>query len=116
MTTATAKKITAATVKSFIRKNRAQLLINVESSFDGMVDGVRDTGCREFHPVVARDYWDSDAGRYVEVSQDCKNTLGICGVWLVGGSRNSFSRFETESLQGYRVYNCCGAWTVAVAK
>lgn len=116
MTTAAAKKITVATVKSFIRKNRSNLLINVESSFDGMADGVRDTGSREFHPIVARDYWDSEAGRYVEASQDCSNTLGIRGVWLVGGSRNSLSRFENDKVQGFRVYNCCGAWTVAVAK
>lgn len=116
MTTATEKKITKATVKSFINKNRGKLLINVESSFDGMVDGVRSTGCNEFSPIVARDYWCHEENRYVECSQDCTNTLGIRGVWLVGGSRNSCTRFENDRYEGYRVYNCCGSWSVAVAK
>jgi hypothetical protein len=116
MTTATEKKITKATVKSFIRKNRASLLINVESSFDGMVDGVRDTGSRDFSPICHRDYYDRELCKFVEVSHDCENSMGIRGVWFVHGPRNSCRRFETETLVGFEVYNCCGTWKVAVAK
>lgn len=38
--TTTNKKATMATIKSFVKKNRENLLINVKSSFDGMIDGL----------------------------------------------------------------------------
>ena len=113
MTTATQKKLTVATVKSFIRKNRDLLLIETKSHFDGMQDMV--TECEGgFGPVVARSYYDSETGREVEVSKDCKSTLGIRGVWFCG--RDWVSRFETETVEGFEVSNCCGTWRVAKAK
>lgn len=36
----TQKKITRATIKSFVKKNKDQLYISNKSDFDGMVDGV----------------------------------------------------------------------------
>jgi hypothetical protein len=114
MTTKT-KKITVATVKSFIKKNRSRLLVEVQSSFDGMQDMV--TRCEGgFREATPRTYWSQDARGYVSVSEDCKNSLGINGVWFVGGSRDSCSRFETETLIGFHIYNCCGSWKVAIAK
>ena len=113
MTTAQ-KKLTIATVKSFIRKNRESgLLIETKSRFDGMQDMVAE--CEGgFTPVAARTYYDHETGNEVEVSKDCKNTLGIRGVWFCG--RDWVSRFETEFVEGFEVSNCCGVWRVAKAK
>jgi hypothetical protein len=115
MTTATQTKITVATVKSFIKKNRTSLLLEVKSSFDSMQDMV--TRCEGgFREATPRTYYSQDARGYVAVAEDCKNSLGINGIWFVGGSRDSCSRFETETLIGFEVSNCCGTWKVAIAK
>ena len=92
-------KITKATFKSFVKKNRANILINVKSSFDGMVDG-----------CVSHD------GGFVKASDADfihENNLGIQGVWLVGGSRDYFTAFEKNGLKGIEVSNCCGRFIVA---
>jgi len=111
MTTAT-KKITVATVKSFIRKNRSNLLINVKSSFDSMQDMVTESRNKDFFPARARTYYKDQ--QEVEVSQDDKHTLGVSGVWFTG--RDMCERFETETHIGFEVYNCCGTWRVAIAR
>lgn len=95
------KKVTLATVKAFIRRNRATLLIKTHSSFDGMVDCVMDTGEREFTPA-------SNTDNYHD------NNQGIRGVWFVGGSRNWFIAFDRGGLVGYETSNCCGKFSVAV--
>jgi len=99
----TTKKTTTATVKSFIRKNISRLLIKVTSDFDGMIDCVTSTGDKRFVPV-------SKADTPIE-----SNNMGLRGVWFTT-SRNGVYPFETETHIGYEVSNCCGAWTVAVAK
>ena len=116
MQTKTEKRITIATVKSFIRKHRdAGLMIEVKSDFDGMQDGVRETR-GGFTPVRAATWYDRESNQYVEASRDNSNSMGINGVWFVLGSRDWFSRFETETMTGFEVSNCCGKWRVAVAK
>lgn len=114
MATATQKKITIATVKAFIRKNREKLLIKTTSRFDGMTDAVRFEDAPEFVPARNRDYFDRDINKWVDVPETCKSTLGIQGVWFVGG--DWCQAFETETHIGYEVSNCCGSWAVAVAK
>lgn len=42
------------------------------------------------------------------------NNLGIQGVWLVNGSRDSFTAYDDGVFQGIHVYNCCGSFVVAV--
>jgi len=96
------KKITLATLKSFIRRNRANLLVKVTSHFDGQIDGVRSHPNAEF--------------RSAESAGHVENTLGISGVWVVGGSRNSFTSYEDAQHAGIRCYNCCGTFVVAVLK
>jgi len=96
------KKITLATVKSFIKKNRAHLLIKKSSSFDGMTDCVMPVES-EFTPALQ-----PDEGR------NFKETLGIHGAWFVFGSRDYFYPFEQDGLVGYRVSNCCGSFTLAI--
>jgi hypothetical protein len=97
----TSKKITLATFKSFVKKNREQLLINVGSKFDGMTDCVQST---------------NDGGFSAALNSDTpfSNNLGIAGVWLVGGSRDYFSPINENGLSGIRASNCCGSFTIAV--
>lgn len=114
MSVATEKKVTVATVKAFIRRNRKSLLINVKSRFDGMQDMVTSTGNDGFTPICAREYYSEEVHKYVPASEDCRNTMGICGVWFTG--RDSVRRFEAESVTGFEVYNCCGTWRVAIAR
>ena len=104
------KKITLATFKKFLRENLRQaenLFINVTSSFDGMVDCC--TGRKDgWKPVVKGE----DFGTQIRE----ENTLGISGVWLVGRSRDCFERYEDENFIGIHVYNCCGAFNLAIKK
>jgi hypothetical protein len=116
VTNATTKKITVATVKSFIRKNRdSGLLIRVTSHFNGMSDMVEEIENDGFSPIRSREWYCHDTYRYVPYSQDEPNSLGIAGVWFTRG-RDSCSSFENETHKGFTVYNCCGEWTVAIAK
>jgi len=92
-------KPTVATLKSFIRKNRANLFIKHKSQFDGMCDGVVYDPNAAFKPALT-------------VSSCIKNTLGIHGVWVVG--RDLISAFEADGFKGYDVYNCTGSFVLAV--
>ena len=113
-TTMTVKKITIATVKSFIRRNRSTLLVRVKSAFDGRQDGVRDHAASAYAPAACCETYCHETGRYVPASADSRDTMGIMGVWFTG--RDSCRPIETETVRGYEVYNCCGTWSVAVAK
>jgi hypothetical protein len=95
-------KPTLATLKSFIRKNRAALQILVGSRFDGMSDCVESTGNKNFTPALSDDRGFSD------------HTLGIAGIWLVGSSRDYIRRFSENGFEGLEVSNCCGHFTVAI--
>lgn len=96
-----AKKITAATVKSFIKKNRANLFINVKSDFDGMTDSVERR---------------TDGFKKAKEEAHHEATLGIEGVWFVGSSRDYFTAYETATMTGYEVSNSCGTWICAIEK
>jgi hypothetical protein len=98
----TTKKITKATFKSFIRKNADMLFVNQKSSFDGMTDGIE--SC---HGGFQR----AEFGE-----QHSEHTLGLRGLWLVGGSRNYFDAYEDETFVGIEVCNCCGKSIVAIKK
>ncbi len=95
-------KPTRATLKAFIRKNREALHIRVQSSFNSSTDGVEHDRDAGFKPAQ-----DSEWG-YTE------NTLGIAGIWLVGGGRDYIQTYSEGGWFGYSVSNCCGSWTVAV--
>lgn len=100
----TAKKITRATFKSFIKNNADNLFVLEQSRFDGMVDCVTSVQCA---PVKVE-----PAKINFEISHD----FGINGVWLVGGSRDYFYAYEDEMFRGFRVSNSCGAYIVATIK
>lgn len=105
MTTATKthKKITRATAKSFVRKNRAMLFIKAKSSFSGMSDMVE---------------YDSKASFKIAKHNESNfnHTQGVVGLWLVGGNGDRFNHFENDDFVGIEVYNCCGSCILAVLK
>jgi hypothetical protein len=96
-------KITKATVKSFIKKNTGNLYVRNDSQFDGMTDCVEFNRNAQFRPA-------SSTTRFVE------NTLGVDGVYVVGGSRNSFRPYEDSEYTGIEYYNCCGGGVIAIKK
>jgi len=98
------KKITLSTVKSFVNKNRQNLLISTESRFSGMTDCVE--SCKsEFEPAL------EEPKEWLK-----KQNLNVQGAWFVGGSRDHFSSFENEKFVGIKVYNSCGSFILAIAK
>ena len=97
------KKITLATVKSFIRKNREDLMIRNRSSFNSMTDGVE--GCA-----------DSSYRKAEPTERNVSNTLGIMGAWFVGSSRDRFMPVDSDEHEGIGIYNCCGSFDLVIAK
>lgn len=96
------KKITLATVKSFIKKNNGQLFINVKSQFDGMVDG-----CVSLFDG------------FIKAESETKMidaTFGIKGAWFVRDSNDYFKPYESENLVGIEVSNSCGRFILAIVK
>ncbi len=96
------KKITLATVKSFIKKNIGNIYIDVKSEFSGMIDGL------EFNNDGFFKALDSDGNN--------NHTLGIQGAWFVGSSRDYFDAFENDTLTGIKVVNACGSFILAIKK
>lgn len=97
------KKITMATVKSFVNKNRTNLFIKKESAFSGMSDMVDFIAGAKFEKAVNE-----------TINQG--NTLGISGAWFVGQSNDYLTYFENADLVGIEVYNSCGSFTLAISK
>ena len=95
-------KITRATLKSFVKKNREKLYINVKSDFDGCVDGCVDKK-GGFHLALE----DGTLGYNY-------HTLNIQGVWLTG--RDYFCKFEDGCFKGIEVSNSCGCFILAIIK
>jgi len=86
---------------SFVKKNMANLYVNITSRFDGMVDGAVscDAG---FQKVVTPGEW-SD------------RTMGI-GVCCVGRGRDYIEPFENAVFTGFCVSNCCETFYVVIPK
>lgn len=105
--TTTTKKITRATIKSFINREmkNGNLFINKLSSFDGMVDCVMPvkSDFRKVEPCTRHE----NANKY---------TLGVKGAWFVGSSRDHFTVYADDNFIGYEVYNCCGSFILAMGR
>ena len=97
-------KITRATVKSFIRKNKNELFTKCKSSFDGMTDMVEPNHNASFKRVET------------EIDFSNEYNFGIDQIWLVGSSRDSFAYFEDDQFFGIEIYNSCGSSFVTVKK
>lgn len=95
-------KPTLATIKRFVKANRAALQIMVKSQFDGMVDGCVWNQAARFAPVR-----EPAGGGHT-------NQLRIEGAWFVFGSRDHFSEYSDGEFVGFRVSNCCGSFVLAV--
>jgi hypothetical protein len=91
------KKITMATLKSFVRKSESLFVLAI-SSFDGMTDCVEQNNNQKL----------------LAVSKE--NAIGIQGVWCVGSSRDWFSFYETETHYGIKVSNSCGCGILMTIK
>lgn len=95
------KKITLATVKSFIRANADKLYINVTSSFDGMTDM-----CEQRHDGFKKvTTFTADHREY---------SLGIAGAWFVRDSRDYFTHYNKDGFEGIQVSNSCGRFILAI--
>ena len=94
------KKITKATIKSFINKN--EIYLKRLSKFDGMTDG-------------CEPYYDQSINKAERV-EPTKYNLGIKGAWFVGSSRNYFNAYEENGYTGYEVYNSCGTFYLLTPK
>lgn len=101
------KKITLATVKSFVRKNEGNLYIEVSSSFNGMIDCCDDTLNCDFTPVT----------KVTWPRPGCPSTY-IDSHPILGshGSGNLLRSYEDDNFIGFNVYNCCGSFNIAVKK
>lgn len=97
------KKITLASVKSFVKKNANNLYIDVRSSFSGYTDGIESVNSG-FLPAE------------IKPNVNVNHTLGIEGAWFVGSSRDYFQAWENETFTGIKVYNCCGTFILATKK
>lgn len=97
-------RITKATIKSFIKKNQENLFLLTKSSYDGMVDGLSYNTESTFNKVT------------IEENANSKYTMGIKGAWFVGQSRDYFDAFENDNFIGYKVYNSCGSFYLAINK
>jgi hypothetical protein len=101
------KKITLATIKSFINKNRDNLYIKVRSSFDGMTDCVE---------VIK----DAHFSKIENTERSVEHTMGINGAWFVSQSRDYFGKFDYAGsdgvFEGYEISNCCGTFQLAIKK
>lgn len=93
-------KATLATIKAFIRREKkaGRLYIKVKSSFDGMIDCVREQN-DEFTPA--------------QYCEETENNLGIIGAWFVGRSRDHFTEYADDKFIGWNVWNCCGSFVLA---
>ena len=93
------KKITMATVKSFIKKNADGLFLKKINSYDGMCDGVNDRSAHSFMKVTLN-------------SHSHANQLGIEGAWFTPGG-NLLTEYNDGVFKGFDVYNCCGHFIIA---
>lgn len=100
------KKITKATVKSFIKNNKEGLYLRVDSHFDGMTDCVERVDNNGFEK----------ANLLSPEDRNYDYRLGIQGAWFVGDSRDYFKFYEDKEFTGIDVWNSCGSFVIARRK
>jgi hypothetical protein len=98
------KKITLATIKSFLRKNEGSLFVSHGYSFDGMTDCCQPSNDTSIKVLEG------------SFDKDSRRTLGFPALWFVGGGGDNFYPKEIESegvkYTGFEVYNCCASFTI----
>ena len=88
------KKFTKSSLKSFIKTNKDNLYIKIQSSFNWMIDCVEN---KENPELIKIDPETIDFSK--------QNSFWINWLWLVPWSRNSFWINWKE----IEIYNCCGS-------
>lgn len=108
MTNSQGKKVTIATIKTFIKREQHNLYIKNESSFDGQYDCERESRNQAFKKValIPEDIQN-------KFNTDKQNRLGVPGAWFVGSSRDYFQPYADDQFIGYSVSNCCGSFILA---
>lgn len=96
------KKITRATLKSFISKHKNNLWCKPLSGFDGMTDCIM--------PI------NSDFAQVNSFDFNQTYSFNISQLWLVGDGRDYFTEYEDESFIGIKISNCCGSSIIAMKK
>lgn len=94
------KKITRASLKAFIKRNKGNLYVNHKSTFDGMVDGC----------VGLNKRWQ----KAKSTDKNLEHSLGVEGLWLVGSSRDYFTLHNQDGFVGIAISNSCGYSIVGV--
>ena len=97
------KKITLATVKSWIKKNHGNIYIQIKNDFCGYND------C-----VIANKEPTWELASHNQNVND--NTLGINGAWVVKQSRDSLNAYDDNQYQGFYIYNCTGSFYIGIKK
>lgn len=98
----TNKKITMATVKSFVKKNINELHVKCCSRFDGMTD------CVEKNTDAAYKKVDPEKLDFN------KPSFGFDGFWTVGCSRDYIKQITENNFTGFEVSNSCGRSIIAI--
>jgi len=93
------KKITKATFRNFINKNRERLYIKVTSRFNGYVDMIESQD-EEFEKAIF----------------NATSMMGVAGLYLVGQSRDYFAAYDDGIYTGIQYNNCVGSGVIAVRK
>lgn len=96
-------RIRRTTVQAFLRKYAGQVQLRLDSAFDGMTDGVTYARTATFKPAISTE-------------RNLEHSMGLQGVWFVGDGRDYITPFESDTLTGYSVYNCCGSFILAIPK
>ena len=91
------KKITLATLKSFMKKSETLFIKNTRV-FDWMTDSVTGVHNTNYDPI-----------RKNEIDFEQKHTFWIEWLRLVWWGRDHFKYFEEDVYYGIEVWNCCGA-------
>jgi hypothetical protein len=97
-------KVTKATLKSFVKKNRNQLYINVKSVFSGYTDGLESQNAG-FKKIEFEGF-----------EATAEHTLRIKGLWLVNGGGDRFHEFDDGEYTGIEYHNACGHGILAIKK
>jgi len=99
-----AKRVTLATIKAFIRKNKSDLYIKFESSFSGQSDMVESLDAPEWVKAA-------------NTTHNLKNSLGVNGAYFIGrGARDYFEAIDADGFVGFSVYNACGSFSIGIKK
>jgi hypothetical protein len=114
------KKITLASVKAFINRNKGNIYAKSLSHFDGMVDCVVDVESNFVKIIPDNIIIDAYINRKwkgtEETYREFNHSLGIPQLYLVGDSADYFYIYEKNEYFGIEIYNCCGSSIIAIKK